>query len=998
MATLIAAWLAGWEPGLLAALLGVLGGIIATRAAHGSWTVEPAAGLWLALNVLAALLVGSLRSALIRAEHTVDPPTSGITTAREQREWFEVTLSSIGDAVIATDNVGVIWFINEQATLLTGWSQADAQGKPLQDVFRICSEKTGEPVESPVSRVLRENRIVGLANHTLLIRRDGTRIPIADSGAPIHGADGGIVGVVLVFRDATQQREAEQAQEANARHVRRVLDTLPTMVGVLTPDGVITEANGAALRIAALQPEDVVGKPFVEAYWWSDSPETQARLRDAITQGVQGHTTRCDLRMRTGDDTWITIDFTLAPMRDDEGNVTHLIPSALDISARKRIEDELRLSEERLRTAIINSRAILFSQDQDLRYTWIHNSARGLTTQDVLGKFDEDLIPDPDDAARIKNFKREVLESGIGARREIMVHRDGQEVYLDIAVEPLRNGEGRVSGIICAALDVSERKRQAILLADALTVADREQRQLRAVLTHLPVLVLIADGSGSLIEINNAAQTFFREGFPHVTNIAEYANFVGYWSDSGERVQKHKWPLSQAVLEGKTITSEMMDLVLDNGTRRTLLVSAAPIYDQNGAIIGGISVGTDITERRREAVERERLLAQIAHERDRLHTLIDSITDEIWFCDSEGNIELVNVAVRRQFGLSDEPESSLGKLTSFIAPLDISYADGHPRPPEESPLLRSLAGETIRDQVEIVRSPAVPEPTYRQVSSAPLQGEAGVITGAVAIVHDITEQIKAQDEIRSLNNELEQRVRERTSQLSAVNRELEAFSYSVSHDLRTPLRAIDGFSHALLEDYGDILSQEGRYYLERIRVASQRLGQLIDDLLKLSRLTRSEIQRMPTDLSDLAHSILEELRISQPKRHVQAVIQPKIIAEGDPRLLRVALENLLNNAWKFTSQTASAQIEFGTLDYEDERVYYIRDNGAGFDMTYADKLFGAFQRLHSTSEFEGTGIGLATVQRIIHRHGGRIWASSAVNEGATFYFTLPGDGRGSAHG
>ena len=239
-----------------------------------------------------------------------------------------------------------------------------------------------------------------------------------------------------------------------------------------------------------------------------------------------------------------------------------------------------------------------------------------------------------------------------------------------------------------------------------------------------------------------------------------------------------------------------------------------------------------------------------------------------------------------------------------------------------------------------------------------------------------------------LNEDLEQRVEERTKQLQAVNKELESFAYSVSHDLRSPLRSIDGFSQVLLEDYGDKLEDEGRENLNRIRGASQRMAQLIEAILQLSRLTRGEMRLKTINLSTMVESISKELEHQDTERNVEFIIQPDLVVEGDEQLLNVAIENLLGNAWKFTRNKENARIEFGYYTDGYKPAYFVRDNGAGFDMEYAEKLFGAFQRLHTKTEFEGTGIGLATVQRIINRHGGEVWAESDIDKGATFYFTL----------
>jgi PAS domain S-box-containing protein len=269
-----------------------------------------------------------------------------------------------------------------------------------------------------------------------------------------------------------------------------------------------------------------------------------------------------------------------------------------------------------------------------------------------------------------------------------------------------------------------------------------------------------------------------------------------------------------------------------------------------------------------------------------------------------------------------------------------------------------------------------------EISLSPLETEEGLLVSAA--IRDITQRRRMEEDVQKLNEELKQRA----AQLEAANKELEAFSYSVSHDLRAPLRSIDGFSHVVLEDYGEQLPADARGYLERVRAAAQRMAVLIDDLLNLSRVTRTALQPRFINLSKMAEEIAQDLQESHPERQVNFMFTPDLMVEADPHLIHIVLENLLSNAWKFTAKQDHAAIEFGQKDHVKERTFYVRDNGVGFDMAYADKLFGVFQRLHSISEFPGTGVGLATVQRIISIHGGRIWAESAEGKGATFYFTL----------
>jgi PAS domain S-box-containing protein len=391
------------------------------------------------------------------------------------------------------------------------------------------------------------------------------------------------------------------------------------------------------------------------------------------------------------------------------------------------------------------------------------------------------------------------------------------------------------------------------------------------------------------------------------------------------------------------------------------------------------------------SLENARLIGEVQQAEEQLKrqlqftkSITDSLGEGVYAVDHHERVTFVNPAAQAMLGWTEA--ELLGQLSHDI--MRPRRTDGTTLSANECELRSVLTGEVRlqRGEVALTRKDGTVFPVMYASSSIEIN-EAFV--GAVVAFHDITEREQAEEAIKNMNVVLEQGVIERTAQLEATNHELETFSYSVSHDLRAPLRGIDGFSQALLEDYAEQLDAEGQEYLHRIRSATQRMAELIDALLALSRLTRTELQRDTVDLSHMARAIAADLQQQAPDRHVEWSLADDLMAYGDARLLRVALENLLGNAWKFTANTPAAHIAFGKSVQDDgTEAFFVADNGAGFDMAYADKLFGAFQRLHRANEFPGTGIGLATVQRIIHRHGGRVWAQGRVNEGATIYFTL----------
>ncbi len=491
-----------------------------------------------------------------------------------------------------------------------------------------------------------------------------------------------------------------------------------------------------------------------------------------------------------------------------------------------------------------------------------------------------------------------------------------------------------------------------------------------ALLAAIPDIIMEVDNNKVYVWANQAGIEFFGEDV-----IGKEAAF--YFEG-----EQDTYAVVQPLFNGdeSTIYVESWQRRKD-GQKRLLAWWCGVLKDDHGNAIGALSSARDITESKRVEVA-------LRESEERFRSLYENSTVGLYRTTPDGRILLANPTLVRILGYSSLDELATRELEKHgFEPsydraqfLERIERDGEVEGLESSWTRRDGTAIFVRESARAIRD---------------LQGKTLYYDGTV---EDITERKRAEDEIRRLNAELEQRVRERTAQLEAANKELEAFAYSVSHDLRAPLRGIDGWSLALLEDYYDQLDEQARQYLDYVRSEAQRMGRLIDDLLQLSRVTRAEMQTSAVDLTALAQTVAARLRATQPERQVEVVIQPGLMAYGDAALLEIVLTNLLGNAWKFSGTRCPARIEFGCLTHptpppkvregKEGVIYFVRDNGVGFDMAYAQNLFGAFQRMHRASEFPGTGIGLATVQRIVHRHGGRVWAEAHVNQGATFYFTL----------
>ena len=608
-----------------------------------------------------------------------------------------------------------------------------------------------------------------------------------------------------------------------------------------------------------------------------------------------------------------------------------------EIIKRKQAEDALKESENRLNRA--QELSHLGSWELNLinnHLSWSDEVYRifGLRPHEFDATYEAFLrFVHPDDRASVDAAYSESLREGRDTYEieHRIVRKNGEVYFVHEKCEHIRDKSGKIIRSIGMIHDITERKQ-----------AEAELIRLASFPAKNPSSILEIDLSGKVQYCNPKSKQLF----PDLEKKGSNHQFLkGIKNLIPEMQNQNKTPVVKEVNINDKYYLQTISYIPENQRIR--------IYS------------TDITERK----QAEEILQE---SEEKYRRIVENTTNVIMVTQPDGIISYLSPSCKRVLGYL--PEELVGKNPAIFHPDDTKKV--------QQTLSKALKGEKGSNfEYRIITKQGKIKWILHSWSPILVKKKLHLI---VSVIEDITDRKEIENNIKDLNENLMHQAVE----LAAANKELEAFSYSVSHDLRAPLRSIDGFSQAILEDYANKLDEQGKDYIQRVRNATQKMGQLIDDMLRLSRLSRAELHNEQVDLSYSAHIILDKLQVTEPSRKVKVTIQDNILVKADKKLLDILLENLLGNAWKFTSNNKNPTIEFGSMKKEKETIFFVRDNGAGFDMAYADKLFIPFQRLHSVDEFPGTGIGLAIVSRIIHRHGGKIWAEGEIGKGATFYFTL----------
>lgn len=879
---------------------------------------------------------------------------------KQSEQRYANLTAAIPVGVYCSDTQGNVNYVNQRWCELTGLSAEQGMGKGWENALHPDDR---DRITSSWCEAIHSQNI--FCTEYRYQRPDGIISWVYGQAVAERAADGEIIGYIGTVTDITERKRAEDSLRENEARLRLALQA--TNSGIWDWDFVSNSAQVCEQYCRLLGINPPVQTVSYEHWLNCIHPDDRATVIEALNQAIeQNQDYETEYRVLHPEGIrWIASRGQV--FYDAAGNLVRMLGNIQDITDRKQAEINLQENETRFRIAAESSSDLIYEWDTltgAMQWFGDIDTQLGYEPGEIKRTLEgwETRIH-PDDRPSVGSQIEQCLQTGAAFEGEYRIaDRNGEyRIWLDRGRVTF-DAQGKPGKWYGAITDITERKQTQ-------EAREASEEQLRLTLEFAQ----IGSWDWQILENRIAWNSnHFRlmglDPDPKEVNYETWRDRVH--PDDLERVEA---AIRQAI-ENHTDYNPEYRVIHPDGSIHWIIGKGRAIYNQSGQAVRMLGVIIDITDRKQT---QEAL--QASEEQLRLTLEFSQIGSWAW--DMRENRLTWNSKLFQLLGLDPKTaEASYHTWRDRIHPDDLERV--------EAAINQAIERETDYDAEHRVIHP---DGTILWIIARgrAIYNQSGRPLRMLGVAIDITDRKQAELQVIQLNQSLEERVKERTAELAAANKELEAFSYSVSHDLRAPLRGIDGFSKVLLERYANQLDEKGQHYLDRIRAGTQRMGELIEDMLMLSRVTRAEMKRTSVNLSALAQEIRENLSESQPERSVQWNIDPEITVLGDGALLRIVLENLLSNAWKFTSTRTQTEIEFGlTILPENTQAYFVKDNGVGFDMSYVNKLFIAFQRLHSTNEFPGTGVGLAIVQRIIHRHGGKVWAQGIIDRGAAFYFTL----------
>jgi len=863
-------------------------------------------------------------------------------------------LETMTDAFVSLNKNWCYTYMNQRAGEIFGRDPKAMIGKHIWTEF---PEGIGQPFHLNYEKAMREQVPVQMEEYYLPYDKwfENRIHPTND-------------GLAIFFQDITVRKKAELALMESEEKYRALVESANDSI-LIVQKGVLVFANHIPLQISGYPMEEVVGAPFLKFI----AEEDREKILEFYQLRIKGEDVpfhyETNILLKNGERKPVEISISMFTYHEEKSELVFI----RDISERKQLEEARNQEQALLKTLINYLPSSVFVKDRDLRKTACnpaHLSRMAITLgrneplseSEVLGKTDFDIYPDTLAASYFEEDEK-VIKRGESVlnKESFSIDKSGESSWELISKIPIRNEEGAISGMVGIAHDITERKNNEKIL-------ENERMMLRTLINTIPDLIWLKDPEGVYLICNPEFERLYGAKESEILGKTDY-DFVP--KELADFFRKND---DEAVKNGKPTNNLETLTYADDGHMGFFETIKTPMFDSAGKLIGVLGVARDITEiqhSKETLAEREKQLSSIYDTVGNVIFLLE-ITEDRSFKFLSVNQAFINVT-----GIP--AEAVIGQTIHDVIPEpSLTLVLGNYRK-------AIITKSTIRWE----ETTQYPTGTLTGiVSVTPVFDADGQCTHLVGSVNDITERKKAEEEIFTLNQTLERRVADRTAELETSNKDLEAFAYSISHDLRAPLRHIDGFARLLRKSVSDPSAEAMRFF-DKISESSSKMSVMIDALLNFSRLGRKPVSKVKVDLNILVKQIVSQFQQLNGTRIIDFKIGELPCIEGDPALLLIVFENLISNAFKFTSKTTHAVIEIGSFDGDGGKCgIYIKDNGAGFDMRYTAKLFNVFQRLHTSEEFEGTGIGLANVKQIIHKHGGTIHSESEIDKGATFYITI----------